>query len=207
MQPHSKLAALILSLAIGPLAACELTSPLNAPDLDSPAMSRSHTPDHAFAPHGVALPLRVMAFTDLESLTPDPRCGEPPRLLNIQVGEGQGTHLGRFDIRFEFCVDITDLLDDGQLTEGESIPYDNGIGIIVAANGDELHLTIEGAVLPSDDPSYDFEFQDPFEFVGGTGRFAGAGGSGTTDSHVDQETNRTDHLLSGTLVLRPGAPR
>lgn len=176
----------------------------------------SPTSPPAFAVHGaedeggrrggkaVRTPFRLRGFTTIESLAPHPRCGAPPRFLNVQVGEGRATHLGRFTMRIEFCVDATDLLDDGRLSEGESLPYDDGLGTLIAANGDELHITVSGAVLPSSDPAYDFQFQDPFVFVGGTGRFAGATGGGRTDSKVTQEPERTDHVWRGRLVLRRG---
>ncbi len=193
-----------MGFLIIPFAACDATAPVSAPEEAVPSLELSSTESWGHARRGrrVARPFKARAFTLLESLAPDPRCGAPPRFLNVQVGEGRGTHLGRFDIRFEFCVDATDLLDDGQLTEGESLPYDNGTGTIVAANGDELYLVIEGAVVPSAHPDYDFEFRDPFEFVGGTGRFAEAGGAGTTESYVEQATDRTDHRLMGRLVLK-----
>ncbi len=161
----------------------------------------------------VHLPFRARAVTTPESLAPDERCGDPPRFLNTQVGEGRALFLGRFTVRFEFCVDATDLLDDGMLTEGESIPYDDGIGVIVAANGDELHLTTEGAVLPSDHPDYDFEFQDRLVFDGGTGRFEGARGVAISESYVVQDPERTDHIWRGRLILerdrskKPKLPR
>lgn len=95
------------------------------------------------------------------------------------------------------------MLDEGTLTGDESAPYNNGEGVFIAANGDELYFTIEGAVLHSDHPDYNFEFQDPFTFTGGTGRFEGASGSGTTDSFVNQVTNRTDHEWNATIIYKP----
>lgn len=153
-------------------------------------------------PSAVEVPFRAQFFTAGEGLAPDPAC-DPPRLLNTQVGEGQATHLGQFSIRITFCMDVSDLQDDGQLTEGESLPYEGGTGTLVAANGDELHIEISGAVVPSDHPDFDFEFQDPFVFTGGTGRFAGASGEGITDSFVIQ-ADRTTHDWTGTLVLPRG---
>ena len=150
------------------------------------------------------VPFKGKGFTTLESLAPDPSCGAPPRFLNQQVGEGTATHLGAFTVHFRFCVDATDLLDDGQLTEGESIPYDQGLGVFVAANGDELYMKVEGEVLPSQDPDFDFQFQDSFEFDGGTGRFEGASGQGMNDSYVTQAPERTTHAWSGRLILPRG---
>lgn len=152
---------------------------------------------------GVTVPFKAAFFTDLVALMPDESCGAPPRLLNIQEGFGQSTHLGRFTVRITFCVDVTDILD-GALTDGESLPYDSGEGTLIAANGDRLFITIAGAVLPSDHPDFDFEFADPFQFTGGTGRFAGAGGSGMTNSLVDFQAARTHHHWSGSLTLPRG---
>ena len=147
-------------------------------------------------------------FTDLQGIMPDENCGDPGqgRLLNIQEGQGESPQLGTFTVRITFCVDATDILDDGQLTEGESIPYDNGAGVFTTANGDELWITTSGAVLPSDHPDFAYEFKDPFEFTGGTGRFEGAHGNGMTDSLVDieSEPSRTRHVWSGVLTLPLG---
>ena len=126
-----------------------------------------------------------------------------PYFLNLQEGTGQGTHLGEFSTSMTFCIDPTDIQDDGQLLAGESLPYHSGVGTFTAANGDVLTFTIAGAVLPSDADGYNFEFADPFEFTGGTGRFEGATGGGETDSYVVAGV-RTDHVWSGTLTLPRG---
>lgn len=43
-------------------------------------------------------------------------------------------------------MDLSDLFDDGQLTEGESLPYGvsqgHSSGTFIAANGDELYFTV-----------------------------------------------------------------
>ena len=143
-------------------------------------------------------------FTAPEFIGPDEACGALPFLRSVQAGEGTATHLGRFTVRITFCMDASAILDDGVLGEGESVPYDRGWGVLTAANGDELYVEIAGAVLPSDHPAFDFEFHDPFRFAGGTGRFEGAAGGGTTDSFVTQTPERTTHDWHGTLIL-PGA--
>ena len=176
---------------------------------DSPAITalgdaESTPPDVAGAVVSTPLPFRASAYTGLQGLAPDPACGAPPWLLNTQAGEGEATHLGRFQVTFTFCIDATDLLDDGMLTEGESVPYTDGVGTITAANGDILYLAISGVIHPSADPDYDFEFEDAFTVEGGTGRFDGAAGGGTALGKVVQATNITDHSWSGTLVLERG---
>ncbi|HMB92097.1 MAG TPA: hypothetical protein VKP65_14690 [Rhodothermales bacterium] len=151
----------------------------------------------------VTIPFKSDFFSNGVAV-PDPDCGAfPPILKNIQDGFGEATHLGRFAFHVTFCQDITDLLD-GELTEGESVPYWNAVGTMTAANGDELWITGSGAILPSDHPDYDFEFNDPFEFVGGTGRFEGASGDVVTHSFVDFASGQVDHDWSGTLTLLTG---
>lgn len=146
----------------------------------------------------VTTPFHARFVTDQVFIGPDAACG--PRFLVVQEGSGEATHLGRFDIRITFCLDPSDLAD-GALTEGESLPYDNGVGVLTAANGDQLRIAIAGAVVPTDQPGYTFEFSDPFSFEEGTGRFVGAAGGGITNSLVDNTVlpTRTTHVWSGTL--------
>ena len=128
-------------------------------------------------------------------------CTEDPFLaFNYQVGEGEATHLGHFTTTMQFCA--------------AGFDYKNGIGTFVAANGDELYIAVPsegfiGHILAYDDSLYELQFQDPFTFTGGTGRFEGATGGGMTNSFVDLFDNegnfipehQTDHEFIGTLVL------
>ena len=128
-------------------------------------------------------------------------CTEDPYIsFNYQVGEGNGTHLGRFTTTMSFC--------------GAGFEYKNGVGVFVAANGDELYFWIPspgevGYIIPYVHPVYDFQFQDPFTFNGGSGRFEGTSGGGYTNSFVDLfdddgnfiPEHRTDHEWTGTLIL------
>lgn len=161
---------------------------------------------------GVAVPFKANFYT-MGGEFPDEHDDCPAEEgrdigLNVQTGEGQSTHLGRFDVEIRFCMDFTDVRNDvtgpnGEpLVDGESIPYWDGVGIFVAANGDELHFTIEGAVLPSDHPDYLLEFFDEFVFTDGTGKFSGASGTGETSSFVLPP--QTDHYWTGTLILPRG---
>lgn len=202
MRSRPTLLPLLLLVALVPVAACD--SPAAPPASSSVLDTRIQAGRVADPDLAVSVAFNLHGYTLLESAVPDESCGPPPHLLNVQVGEGEATHLGHFTVRFTFCIDLTDLLDDGMLTDGESAPYWDGVGTYVAANGDELYVAVSGVILPSSDPNYDFQFQDPFTFTGGTGRFAGATGGGMIDSYVSQATNRTDHNWSGALVLRPG---
>lgn len=158
----------------------------------------------------VRIPFKATFSTVGGAVPGDDRCGELPFRFNNQEGNGQATHLGSFSTTITFCMNIADVMNDvvgedgNPLSEGESVPYFDGVGILRAANGDILELTIEGAVLPTDHPHYEFEFADVFVFTGGTGRFDGASGTGITNSFVDFETQTTDHYWSGELILPRG---
>ena len=144
-------------------------------------------------------------FESTGTNAPDAACGEsPPNFLNTQEGEGEGTGLGQMTFQAQFCNDIGDLLDDDIPTDEKSVPWKSlGHMIFTAANGDELWTTGGGDIVPTDKPGYLFEFLDPFVFVGGTGRFEGASGSGVTESYV-LAGGRVEHYWSGTLVLPKG---
>lgn len=130
-------------------------------------------------------------------------CTEDPYLsFNYQVGEGIGTHLGKFTTTISFCG------------RDQTPNYKNGQGVFVAANGDELYFLVPspgeiGRVNPFEHPLYEGQFQDAFTFSGGTGRFEGASGVGVTNSLVDlldDEGNfipehQTDHEWIGTLII------
>ncbi|MGD8279480.1 MAG: hypothetical protein PVH00_15685 [Gemmatimonadota bacterium] len=191
ISPIPVLAAAGLVLAA---AACE--SPLPTAD-EQLAFSAVN------ADGSVNKPFKAAFTTASTGLVPDPACG--PYLLEHQVGEGEATHLGRFTADFTFCIDPTDLLDDGQLTGSETIPYWDGFATFTAANGDQLFVEIEGEIIPGTRPGFALEFHDDFEFAGGTGRFAGAYGNGSTDSYVQQSPNFVVHDFSGILTVFPGS--
>jgi len=113
--------------------------------------------------------------------------------LVIQVGGGEATHLGTFTTEMSFCVD-------------PNFFYFGVVGTFYAANGDELWISVPtGQVIPNPElpEPYLFYFTDDFFFVGGTGRFVGATGGGTTNSFVEA-TLATDHEWDGELTFKPG---
>ena len=126
-------------------------------------------------------------------------CAAPYTFFNNQEGEGVAKKLGSFTTKITFCVDV----DPESPTYLE---YVDGEGVFAFNNGDELYFTVSRKVLPlEDDPVYGAFFMDPFVFTGGTGRFEGASGEGITDSkvHFQQEgVSRTDHIWTGTLILK-----
>ena len=133
-------------------------------------------------------------------------CGQPPLFLNVQNGDGVGTYLGHFSYSATFCVDGTDLLDDGMLTGDESIPYfdnENTTSIMTAENGDQLIIGIRrGTVVPATTPGFDFEFHDTFIITGGTGKFEGARGWGKATGLTTQSPERTEHIWTGRIKLK-----
>ena len=126
---------------------------------------------------------------------------------NYQEGDGTANHFGQFHTVLTFC-------------SGEGGVYGDVSGYFEMADGDRLFVKITmGQVrfdLPEPHPVYEAYFQDPFEFVGGTGRFAGASGGGMTNSLVDLfnedypfpgpiiPDHQTDHEWTGTIFLPNG---
>jgi len=137
------------------------------------------------------VPFEATFFTDLVSIGPDSvNCPDPYGFLNVQEGNGSETNIGTFTTKITFCVNPM------------TIEYINGEGTFTDAEGDELYITISGQVKPTTVPDYDLEFKDPFTITGGTGRFEGASGDGTTNSLVNQTTGRTDHVWNGMITMK-----
>ncbi|MCK5448455.1 MAG: hypothetical protein KAJ43_09940 [Gemmatimonadetes bacterium] len=113
------------------------------------------------------------------------RCGVPESLVPLWViaftSEGHATHLGRFEMFAEHCSAM-------RLTDG-AVLYGDGVGVLTAANGDELEGTyasygmdgdgIDGITGPVPDEPGTLFFKDTYVFTGGTGRFSRASGSVT----------------------------
>ena len=72
-----------------------------------------------------------------------------------------------------------------------------------AANGDSI-LTWELGNLgnPESCANGDLHHVDPWTIIGGTGRYAGARGSFTTDQCSNPVTGETSGTISGTIVVR-----
>lgn len=129
----------------------------------------------------------------------DPSCGEGWFNLTM-VGEGTINHLGKMSTIMKFCLNPS----NGY--------YENVDGVFVAANGDELYFEVpEGWVLPIDGGEflyYQSQFDDPINFLGGTGRFEGASGNATTNAYVHSipaDEWRTDFFSEGSLTIKPGS--
>lgn len=113
-----------------------------------------------------------------------------PTLYVHGSGTGNGTHLGRFTLTWDWVVDLPSL---------------SGVGAITfrAANGDRLFTRVDdGQAYPTEDPSV-LRFTRTHIITGGTGRFAGASGSFYAEGFLLDETY---NFLSfeGTTVLEKG---
>ena len=147
----------------------------------------------------VTVPFKSSFYTEQEGDLDPEGCEGDGIVLNTQVGGGNGTHIGKFTAQMDFCMNINEGPDFAA--------YWGGDGVFIAANGDELYITVSGQVLmygegEEHDPFYVAYFDDEFEFVGGTGRFVGATGGGMTNSFTNFA--HTDHNWTGTLTLLPG---
>jgi len=152
----------------------------------------------------VTLPFDVHYLSSLVSMDPDARCGDPPYYRIINEGPGNGTVVGKSFIHFDFCFNIDNYVygNDKSSVNGKYFMY------IVAANRDSLYISVAGKVilgrLPYM-PSYVIDyFKDPFEILGGTGRFKGATGSGMTDDYDSSLDPRTYHHWVGTITMVKG---
>lgn len=142
---------------------------------------------------GVTVPFKSDFFTEQEGELNFDACDGDLIALNTQVGGGNATHIGIFTTRMEFCMNFAEGPDFATYWAVD--------GVFIAANGDELYFTVSGQVIMLDEPHpfYLASFDDPFTFTGGTGRFEGASGGGTTNSLTNFE--HTDHKWTGTITL------
>lgn len=105
--------------------------------------------------------------------------------VTIHATDGHATHLGQLTGDAYHC----DNFATGELADG--------IVVLVAANGDELHGTYEGMLLPSEPGTARIAATQTYN--GGTGRFTHATGS------ADESTwaiflSETTGLVGGTMV-------
>ena len=145
----------------------------------------------------VTVGFNVVFTGDYTGTAPSGICGAyPPMIRVINNGEGTGTHLGHFTSHFEFCVDLTD----------GTYPHGHLIAKFVDRDGDELKVWVEGTVftgrLPGM-PAYAYEyFRDPWEILGGTGKFEGATGSGFTNDYNSSKDDYSHHHWKGKITLK-----
>ena len=137
-----------------------------------------------------------IVFTGIYDFSGDPICSDPVNMVRIiNTGEGTGTHFGKLTHYFSFCVDVTD----------NSYPNDHMMAYFEDENGDRLDVEVAGWVLPGRVPgmpnfaiSY---FKDPFNILGGTGRFEGATGGGVTNDYNSSKDPYSHHHWKGKITL------
>jgi hypothetical protein len=173
---------LLLAVAVG-LAACDEAAP-TAPQLAS-----------------TQVPITT-SYRAQGTIGTAPRC-EALGLLYVSLeGEGIESHVGRYSIENSHCLNPA---------TGD---FRAGLFHKVAANGDELFGTYAGtsSVIQAPAPVGIFAIRGQLVFTGGSGRFAGAGGSqeivGTQTSDFSQPSVPTTVELSmtGTISTVGSAP-
>jgi len=111
----------------------------------------------------------------------------------IVDGEGTSSYLGDFIVHFDFCGD-------------EAGNYGNLYGYMVSAAGDTLFVSCAGQVkegrLADHQAHVTSYWRDPFEIKGGTGKFKGASGGGTTNDYNSTEDTNSHHHWNGTITLK-----
>jgi hypothetical protein len=180
-------------------AACDQPLPTAAVDQDLASMDLVAA-GHAQA--GDEVPLRMTADGTFigQDLAPgfgpptlgrstfDGRCTVPSDFVVRFSLSGRATHHGRFTASVEHCTQLDFQTGLSTITDG-SITYR-------AANGDVLRSRHQGA---SENPAVGTGSVSHHEYVGGTGRFAGASGEATSHTACNRSTGTCVFSLQGTL--------
>lgn len=130
-----------------------------------------------------------------ERSTFEGRCATPSDYVIEFSGTGQATHLGTVTAVFEHCS----RMDVDMSTGAVEFKYGDGQMIMLAANGDELRATYTdgtGELMADGNVAW----SDAFTLTGGTGRFAGASGSGHDAGTTHSVTGWTVWAMEGTIT-------
>jgi len=178
----------LLVSVFGIIAGCEKTDDL---EIDNATLSKNDVAKT------VTMGFNIVFTGNYDLTAPDlDKCGSFPPMINIiNNGEGTGTHFGNLTSHFDFCVDIRD----------SSYPNAFEKAYFEDENGDRLFVHVGGFVLggripgmPNFAVSY---FKDPFEIIGGTGRFEGATGSGMTNDYNSSKDPYSHHHWQGKITM------
>ena len=120
-------------------------------------------------------------------------CG--PGFMRVIVDcTGKNELLGTFTTHIDFCSD-----------EEGFYPGKRMEAYMLAENGDTLFVSCAGQVLPGkldDHPDFVVSYwRDPFEILGGSGKFKGATGSGNTDDYNSNQDQNSHHSWKGSITL------
>ena len=106
--------------------------------------------------------------------------------------QGTSNVLGDLTVHFDFCGN-----QDGT--------YGNTYAFMVDQNSDTLFVSIEGKVIQGktdQHPAFVVSYwQDPFEILGGTGKYKGATGTGTSNDYNSSEDRNSHHFWKGTIAI------
>lgn len=116
-----------------------------------------------------------------------------PKLLTV---EGNATHTGKFSAVVNYFITYNNF---NQPTGGDIL---GGTGTLIAADGDEIHLSNVYGAWEFESPTNIF-FTLNSDISGGTGRFLGATGefSGTGSQIYDQYSDPTPTVYSWTGTI------
>jgi hypothetical protein len=114
-----------------------------------------------------------------ETLGYDPARCPIAGIVGTTTGAGQSSHLGTVKMVATDCP---------LLVPGVVPTFSNGVLTLTATNGDHLNANYQGGLLPVAGVPDLYSIVGDFSVTGGTGRFAGAKGSG---------------YLQGTITLGP----
>jgi hypothetical protein len=112
----------------------------------------------------------------------------PPRLHVDVEATGNATHLGRF------ALEIPHVVDPATRTAAGTYEF-------TAANGDKLYADFTGTATPTATPGV-LSIEETAIITGGTGRFAGATGSFTSERLYDTTAGTTTGSFEGTISVR-----
>ena len=130
-----------------------------------------------------AVPLKG-SFDGTNSRTPL----SPPFVVDTLEVSGQLTHLGAYELVITAVVNTA--------TRSAVGTYE-----FVAANGDTLTAEFEGHSVPTDTPGVILIIEEA-KITGGTGRFAGATGTFTTERLFTPATGETVGDIEGSISLK-----
>ena len=110
----------------------------------------------------------------------------------VVLNAGNGTHIGKASEVLTYHVTF-------EVTAAAVVVHFAGSFTATAANGDTFHGSFEGETIVPNGAPPPYEFAAEWEITGGTGRFAGATGSGTStglDYGNGQDSQTDDGVIS-----------
>jgi hypothetical protein len=146
----------------------------------------------AFGRSDQPVPITGSAVTD-DAMLPPIGCPEGTMWRYLAIGSGHFSHLGAVDIELTHC---------SRMTSEVAGEFGSGIVTLTAANDDVLTLSSWGTfelVFGSAGPEYSI-IDMQWVITGGTGRFTGATGSGTTTGIGDLVAETTAADFIGTIT-------